>query len=188
MHTHTREKRGLKTNISYISAEKRCRRIFSNNAFPDLNKNIGLSTDFHIPLFISPPTPSPRKSFMKGQGPIETNISPVASYWKIKTLKVNPSVLGPILRSVSVNCFLLAFLCAREREVSLHHYLRAKKQPRFQGFSLVIESYIYLFTNKRWEVFFSTDEIYCKGCYGKKFGPKGYGYGAGAGALTLTGK
>ena len=133
------------------------------------------------------PTPSPRKSFMKGQGPIETNISPVASYWKIKTLKVNPSVLGPILRSVSVNCFLLAFLCAREREVSLH-YLRAKKQPRFQGFSLVIESYIYLFTNKRWEVFFSTDEIYCKGCYGKKFGPKGYGYGAGAGALTLTGK
>ncbi|XP_019951629.1 cysteine and glycine-rich protein 2-like isoform X2 [Paralichthys olivaceus] len=29
-------------------------------------------------------------------------------------------------------------------------------------------------------------EIYCKGCYGKEFGPKGYGYGAGAGALTLT--
>jgi len=31
-------------------------------------------------------------------------------------------------------------------------------------------------------------EIYCKGCYGRQFGPKGYGYGAGAGALTLTGK
>jgi len=29
-------------------------------------------------------------------------------------------------------------------------------------------------------------EIYCKGCYGKHFGPKGYGYGAGAGALTRT--
>jgi len=29
-------------------------------------------------------------------------------------------------------------------------------------------------------------EIYCKGCYGKNFGPKGYGYGGGAGALTRT--
>eukprot|EP00794_Sanderia_malayensis_P018194 gene18194-20009_t len=29
-------------------------------------------------------------------------------------------------------------------------------------------------------------EIYCKGCYGKKYGPKGFGYGQGAGALTLT--
>ncbi|XP_037646161.1 cysteine and glycine-rich protein 3 [Sebastes umbrosus] len=27
-------------------------------------------------------------------------------------------------------------------------------------------------------------EIYCKSCYGKKYGPKGYGYGAGAGALS----
>lgn len=26
-------------------------------------------------------------------------------------------------------------------------------------------------------------EIYCKTCYGKKFGPKGYGYGQGGGAL-----
>ncbi|XP_020620733.1 LOW QUALITY PROTEIN: cysteine and glycine-rich protein 1-like [Orbicella faveolata] len=29
-------------------------------------------------------------------------------------------------------------------------------------------------------------EIYCKGCHGKNFGPKGYGFGAGAGALTHT--
>uniref|UniRef100_A0A3Q2XDG6 Cysteine and glycine-rich protein 1 n=2 Tax=Hippocampus comes TaxID=109280 RepID=A0A3Q2XDG6_HIPCM len=29
-------------------------------------------------------------------------------------------------------------------------------------------------------------EIYCKGCYAKDFGPKGYGYGGGAGALPLT--
>ncbi|XP_034445339.1 cysteine and glycine-rich protein 1a [Hippoglossus hippoglossus] len=29
-------------------------------------------------------------------------------------------------------------------------------------------------------------QIYCKGCYGKEFGPKGYGYGGGAGALTNT--
>lgn len=28
-------------------------------------------------------------------------------------------------------------------------------------------------------------KIYCKGCHGKKFGPKGYGYGAGAGALSM---
>ena len=29
-------------------------------------------------------------------------------------------------------------------------------------------------------------EIYCKGCYGKNYGPKGYGFGGGAGALTRT--
>ncbi|XP_072320875.1 cysteine and glycine-rich protein 3 isoform X1 [Eucyclogobius newberryi] len=27
-------------------------------------------------------------------------------------------------------------------------------------------------------------EVYCKSCYGKKYGPKGYGYGQGAGALS----
>ncbi|XP_048401575.1 cysteine and glycine-rich protein 3 [Stegostoma tigrinum] len=27
-------------------------------------------------------------------------------------------------------------------------------------------------------------EIYCKACYGKKYGPKGYGYGQGAGTLS----
>ncbi|XP_054383390.1 cysteine and glycine-rich protein 2 isoform X4 [Pongo abelii] len=27
-------------------------------------------------------------------------------------------------------------------------------------------------------------EIYCKGCYAKNFGPKGFGYGQGAGALV----
>jgi len=31
-------------------------------------------------------------------------------------------------------------------------------------------------------------EIYCRNCYGKHFGPTGYGYGGGAGALTNTGK
>ncbi|XP_060597889.1 cysteine and glycine-rich protein 1-like [Ruditapes philippinarum] len=31
------------------------------------------------------------------------------------------------------------------------------------------------------------NEIYCKACYGRSFGPKGYGYGGGAGALTNTG-
>eukprot|EP00128_Syssomonas_multiformis_P010018 Colp12_sorted_trinity150504_noHs@3229 len=29
-------------------------------------------------------------------------------------------------------------------------------------------------------------EIFCKGCYGANFGPKGFGYGGGAGALTRT--
>lgn len=29
------------------------------------------------------------------------------------------------------------------------------------------------------------DEIYCKSCYGRKYGPKGYGYGGGAGALNM---
>ncbi|XP_065292758.1 muscle LIM protein 1-like [Dermacentor albipictus] len=28
-------------------------------------------------------------------------------------------------------------------------------------------------------------ELYCKQCYGRKFGPKGYGFGAGAGCLTM---
>ena len=26
--------------------------------------------------------------------------------------------------------------------------------------------------------------MFCKGCHGKKFGPKGYGFGQGAGALS----
>ncbi|KAM4045369.1 cysteine and glycine-rich protein 1-like [Anomaloglossus baeobatrachus] len=30
-------------------------------------------------------------------------------------------------------------------------------------------------------------EIYCKGCYAKNFGPKGFGFGQGAGALAHTG-
>uniref|UniRef100_A0A8D1VHW5 Cysteine and glycine-rich protein 1 n=1 Tax=Sus scrofa TaxID=9823 RepID=A0A8D1VHW5_PIG len=29
------------------------------------------------------------------------------------------------------------------------------------------------------------EEIYCKSCYGKKYGPKGYGYGQGAGTLSM---
>jgi len=29
-------------------------------------------------------------------------------------------------------------------------------------------------------------EIYCAACYGKKYGPKGFGYGQGAGTLTNT--
>ncbi|XP_041051257.1 cysteine and glycine-rich protein 2-like isoform X2 [Carcharodon carcharias] len=29
------------------------------------------------------------------------------------------------------------------------------------------------------------DEIYCKSCYGRKYGPKGYGYGQGAGTLNM---
>ncbi|XP_003385691.1 PREDICTED: cysteine and glycine-rich protein 1-like [Amphimedon queenslandica] len=43
--------------------------------------------------------------------------------------------------------------------------------------------------NKKLESTTVTDnegEIYCKGCYGAKFGPKGFGYGGGAGALTRT--
>lgn len=28
-------------------------------------------------------------------------------------------------------------------------------------------------------------ELYCKNCYGRKYGPKGYGFGGGAGALCM---
>ncbi|XP_054722490.1 muscle LIM protein 1-like [Uloborus diversus] len=28
-------------------------------------------------------------------------------------------------------------------------------------------------------------ELYCKQCYGRKFGPKGYGFGGGAGCLSM---
>jgi cysteine/glycine-rich protein len=27
--------------------------------------------------------------------------------------------------------------------------------------------------------------IYCKQCYGRKYGPKGYGFGGGAGCLSM---
>ena len=27
-------------------------------------------------------------------------------------------------------------------------------------------------------------DLYCKNCYGRKYGPKGYGFGGGAGALS----
>lgn len=29
-------------------------------------------------------------------------------------------------------------------------------------------------------------EIYCRGCYGRNYGPRGVGFGIGAGALTMT--
>ncbi|KAL7859469.1 hypothetical protein SRHO_G00146160 [Serrasalmus rhombeus] len=29
------------------------------------------------------------------------------------------------------------------------------------------------------------NEVYCKACYAKKYGPKGYGYGGGAGLLSV---
>merc|ERR1712079_228601 len=29
-------------------------------------------------------------------------------------------------------------------------------------------------------------EIYCKACYGRNFGPKGFGFGIGAGTLQMT--
>ena len=32
---------------------------------------------------------------------------------------------------------------------------------------------------------FILEEIYCASCYGKQFGPKGYGYGGGAGVLSM---
>ena len=31
-------------------------------------------------------------------------------------------------------------------------------------------------------------DIFCKGCYARLFGPKGYGYGGGAGILSMEGK
>jgi hypothetical protein len=30
-------------------------------------------------------------------------------------------------------------------------------------------------------------EVFCKSCYSKAFGPKGYGFGGGAGTLQMTG-
>lgn len=30
------------------------------------------------------------------------------------------------------------------------------------------------------------NEIYCRGCYGRNFGPKGVGFGMGAGCLTMA--
>mgnify|MGYP000070894075 CR=1 FL=1 len=29
------------------------------------------------------------------------------------------------------------------------------------------------------------NELYCKQCYGRKYGPKGYGFGGGAGCLSM---
>lgn len=34
--------------------------------------------------------------------------------------------------------------------------------------------------------YYFSGEIFCKSCYGKNYGPKGYGFGGGAGALTRT--
>lgn len=31
-----------------------------------------------------------------------------------------------------------------------------------------------------------TGEIFCKPCYGRQFGPKGFGFGMGAGTLTMA--
>ena len=71
----------------------------------------------------------------------------------------------------------------------VHHPKGRSPRLQFKHYtareSLYYTNFIYILTPEY--VFFTGNgEIYCKTCYGKNFGPKGYGYGAGAGALTRT--
>ena len=60
---------GNEVAILYTAGvQKRRDRKFANNAVPDLNENIGGSTD--LPTSIQPP--HNYKSFVKGQGSIKT--------------------------------------------------------------------------------------------------------------------
>lgn len=93
----------------------------------------------------------------------------MGGFWEAEDEIGNESLSFPFSK------FCVSAITVLRKKASLAHFLSLTFSP-----SVVCRKNLDSTT-----VAIHDEEIYCKSCYGKKYGPKGYGYGQGAGTLNM---